>query len=84
MDRYPITGETRPAAPKIGLCDRVHDQVLRKTSRLTETELEQEVLHPHPNAKTKLASLLWCANHEMMHAGQIGLLRRRELGHAPL
>jgi hypothetical protein len=31
---------------------------------------------PHPFAKTKLLALLWCANHEMLHAGQIGLLRR--------
>ena len=29
------------------------------------------------------ASLLWCAHHEMVHAGQIGLLRRY-LGFAPV
>lgn len=30
---------------------------------------------PHPFAKTRLLAPLWCAHHEMRHAGQIGLLR---------
>jgi uncharacterized damage-inducible protein DinB len=34
-------------------------------------------------AQTKRASLLWCAQHELVHAGQIGLLRRL-LGYPPL
>ena len=34
-------------------------------------------------AQTKLDSLFWCAHHEMLHAGQIGLVRRL-LGQAPL
>ena len=32
---------------------------------------------------TKLRALLWCARHEMLHAGQIGLLRRH-LGYPPM
>ena len=36
-----------------------------------------------PFATTKLKALLWCAQHEMSHAGQIGLLRRH-LGFPPM
>jgi uncharacterized damage-inducible protein DinB len=63
--------------------DRVHEQVLREVRGLDEGELDQPVPHPHPFAPTKLRALLWCAHHEMLHAGQIGLLRR-QLGHPPL
>ncbi|MBM3994855.1 MAG: DinB family protein [Planctomycetes bacterium] len=62
---------------------RVHEQVLRELPGLTDAELDQPVPHPHPFAKTKLLALLWCAHHEMLHAGQIGLLRRH-LGYTPL
>jgi hypothetical protein len=41
------------------------------------------IARPHPLVRTKLWALLWCAQHEAVHAGQIGLLRR-QLGHAPL
>ena len=63
--------------------DRVHEQALRELPGLDEAELDQPVPHPHPFAKTKLLALLWCAHHEMLHAGQIGLLRRL-LGYAPM
>jgi hypothetical protein len=63
--------------------DRVHAQVLLELPRLDETELDQPVPHPHPYVKTKLLALLWCAHHEMLHAGQIGLLRRH-LGYPPM
>jgi DinB superfamily len=63
--------------------DRVHEQVLREVGGLDEGELDQPVPNPHPVAKTKLRALLWCAHHEMLHAGQIGLLRR-QLGYPPL
>lgn len=75
--RYPS-----PAALR-AVFDRVHDQVLREIRSLDEAELDQPVVHPHPVASTKLQALLWCARHEMLHAGQIGLLRR-QLGYPPL
>jgi DinB superfamily len=62
---------------------RVHEQVLRELPTLSETALDEPVSHPHPFATTKLRALLWCAHHEMLHAGQIGLLRRH-LGHPPM
>ena len=63
--------------------DRVHEQALREVRGLDEGELDQPVPHPHPFAPTKLRALLWCARHEMLHAGQIGLLRRH-LGYPPM
>jgi hypothetical protein len=76
-DKYPSPAEIR------GVFDRVHEQVLRELKGLDDAELDQPVLNPHPFARTKLQALTWCAHHEMLHAGQIGLLRR-ELGYAPL
>jgi hypothetical protein len=75
--KYPTPAEVR------AVLDRVHAQVLRELPGLADAELDQPVSHPHAFAKTKLLALLWCAHHEMLHAGQIGLLRRL-LGHAPL
>jgi len=63
--------------------DRVHDQVCRELVGLAEEVLDTPPLKPHPLFDTKLGALLWCAQHEMLHAGQIGLLRRL-LGHPPL
>ncbi len=75
--RYPSQAEIRT------VLDRVHEQTLRELKGLDESELDQPILKPHPLAKTKLWALLWCAQHEAVHAGQIGLLRRM-LGYPPL
>jgi uncharacterized damage-inducible protein DinB len=75
--KYPAPAEIR------AILDRVHEQVLRELPGLDEAELDQPVPHPHPFAHTKLLALLWCAHHEMLHAGQIGLLRRL-LGYPPM
>jgi hypothetical protein len=75
--RHPGAADIRAAL------DRAHERVLRELPGQDEGELDQPVRHPHPLARTKLQALLWCAHHEMVHAGQIGLLRR-QLGHAPL
>jgi hypothetical protein len=75
--KYPPPAEVR------AMLDRVHEQVLRELPGLDDGELDQPVPHPHPFAMTKLLALLWCAHHEMLHAGQIGLLRRL-LGHQPM
>jgi uncharacterized damage-inducible protein DinB len=63
--------------------DRVHRQTLQDLQALPEEELDRPPLREHPLFDTKLGALLWCAQHEMLHAGQIGLLRRL-LGHSPL
>ncbi len=63
--------------------EAVHRQVLHELPELAEDELSQPPLKPHRVFTTKIGSLIWCGQHEMIHAGQIGLLRR-ELGQAPL
>src|SRR5262249_27880643 len=67
----------------MAVLDRVHQQALTELKSLPEEELDAPTLSPHPLFDTKLGALLWCAQHEMLHAGQIGLLRRL-LGHSPL
>lgn len=74
---YPSPAEIR------SVFDRVREQAIRELRDLPEAELDQPVLKPHPLFTTKLGALLWCPQHEMLHAGQIGLLRRL-LGHPPI
>lgn len=64
--------------------ERVHKQVLQELRSLSDDDLDSESLPPrHPLFDTKLGAILWCSQHEMLHAGQIGLLRRL-CGLAPL
>lgn len=74
--KYPTVAELR------AVLDRVHATVLSETANLAESDLEAPPLKPHRLFETKLGSLLWCSRHEMLHAGQIGLLRRL-LGRKP-
>jgi hypothetical protein len=74
---YPGVSEIR------AVFDRVHQRVLEEIPRLPEAELDEAVEPPHRVARNKLWSLLWCAQHEMLHAGQIGLIRR-QLGYTPM
>jgi hypothetical protein len=62
--------------------DAVHRRSLEETSTLSDAVLA-EPASPHARFSTKGGSLTWCAEHEMLHAGQIGLLRRL-LGQPPL
>lgn len=67
----------------LAVLDRVHVATLNELQKLPLEQLDQPPENPHPLAKTKLESLFFCSQHEMLHAGQIGLLRRI-LGHEPL
>ncbi len=70
--------------------DRIHEtyrQVYRETMSAIPIYEPEQLLEPvempfavYPN---KLGSLLFCAAHEMLHAGQIGMLRR-QLGKPPI
>jgi hypothetical protein len=61
----------------------VHRAAMQCCAGLSEADLDATCEKPHPLFSSKIGSLLWCARHEMMHAGQIGLLRRL-LGKRPL
>jgi hypothetical protein len=74
----------QPAPPAIRACfDRVHAAALSVISGFDPARLDEPIDPPHSIAKTKLDCLYWCAAHAMVHAGQLGLLRR-QLGRAPL
>jgi hypothetical protein len=79
----PDPGKYPPLADIRAVFDRVHARLGQELPALSDRDLDEPPLKPHPLAKTKLESLLWCSRHEMVHAGQIGLLRRL-LGCPPL
>jgi hypothetical protein len=55
---------------------RVHRQAMTELPRYSELQLEESVDEPFMMFPNKLGGLYFCAAHEMLHAGQIGLLRR--------
>jgi uncharacterized damage-inducible protein DinB len=75
--QYPTPEEIRR------VLSRVHEQALAELRDVTDAVLDEPVDPPHPLFRTKLGALRWCAQHEILHAGQIGLLRRL-FGHEPL
>jgi hypothetical protein len=87
-----FTKGSRPAAdpalyPPIAeirrVFDAVHARAMEELPLTPAEELEAKVPEPHVAFDTKLGSLFFCAHHEMLHAGQIGLLRRL-LGKEPV
>jgi DinB superfamily len=75
--KYPSPAEIRATF------DRVHAQVLKELPALTPEQLKEPVEPPFAVEATKLGCLLFCSHHEMLHAGQLGLLRRL-LGKSPI
>lgn len=61
----------------------VHTQVMQELPSCREEDLAGTVVEPYAVYNNKLGSLLLCSHHEMLHAGQIGLLRRL-LGKIPV
>jgi uncharacterized damage-inducible protein DinB len=73
-----------PSAEEIRrVFDAVHRQVMEEISGLDDAVFDEPLASPHIRFSTKGGGLVWCAEHEMMHAGQIGLLRRL-LGQPPI
>ena len=62
---------------------RVHQQALTEMAGYTDADLDTQVDEPHAVFNTKVGAVFFCSAHEMMHAGQIGLLRRL-LGKTPI
>jgi hypothetical protein len=75
-EAYPSTEEIRR------VFNAIRRQTLEEISPLDDAVFD-EPTDSHSRFATKGGSLTWCAEHEMMHAGQIGLLRRL-LGQRPL
>lgn len=81
----PEADATKYPAPEeiLRVFHAVHQQALAELPNTPAEELNVQVPEPHAVFDTKLGSLFFCASHEMLHAGQIGLLRRL-LGKAPV
>lgn len=68
--QYPSPQQIRAAF------DAVHEQVLAEVPTFADESLDEPPHHPHPLFTTRFGSLMWCGRHEMVHVGQIGLLKR--------
>jgi hypothetical protein len=82
------TPDPDPAAnPSIeeirGVFDRVFEQTMLELPLVTELQLDETVDMPYAAYPTKFGGLLFCSHHEMLHAGQIGFLRRL-IGKSPV
>ena len=56
--------------------DGVYEQALKELATRSDAELDVPVEQPHPAFKTKLGAVEYAPQHELVHAGQIALLRR--------
>lgn len=79
----PDASRQPPPAEIRAVFDRVHARVMLEVPACDPAKLNDPIDPPHPIAKSKIEALFWCSAHELVHAGQIGLLRR-ELGQKPL
>lgn len=69
-ENYPPLAEIRRVS------DAVHSQVLLELAAQSDESLDAPVEQPHPLFKTKLGAIDYAPSHEMVHIGQIALLRR--------
>ena len=74
---YPTIGEI------LTVFDAVHEHALQAIPQYDAGTLAESLPLPTAAYPTKLGALLFCSVHEMLHAGQIGLLRRL-LGKPPM
>jgi len=74
---YPTPDEIR------NTLDRVHVKLQHDIPECSDALLDEQFSVPHPAFSTKLGALYFVAEHEMLHAGQIGLIRRM-MGKEPL
>lgn len=77
-----VTGYT--AEQILAVFDRVHERVLAELPGYPDAELDlPPVGLSHPLFTTRIGALRYAPLHEMIHCGQIALIRR-QLGHAPI
>lgn len=76
-DHYPAIEEIR------SVFDSVYANTLEYAATIPDSLLDEPSKPPHPAFNDRYGALLWIARHELVHAGQIGLLRRL-FGEQPL
>lgn len=73
-----------PSATEIrSVYDRVHARILEELPSYPDTDLNLPVLKPHPLFQLRYESMRYAPLHEMIHCGQIAMIRRM-LGQKPL
>ena len=65
------------------ILEKVFEQSLKEIPNFTLDQLNQPVDPPYAAYSTNYGALLFAVDHEMLHAGQIGLIRRL-IGKQPL
>lgn len=68
--------ENEPLAEIRRVFDGVFARAMQELANYTDADRSVPTSPPHPVFDTKLGAINWCPQHEMMHAGQIVLLRR--------
>jgi hypothetical protein len=63
--------------------EAVYDQALAELPQVDNAELDSPADPPSSAFKTKLGAIEFCSQHELVHAGQIAMLRRL-MGKPPL
>jgi hypothetical protein len=76
-EAYPAPAEIRE------VLDRVHSQMQQEIIEFDGDQLDEPIDPPHAAFATRYGALLFAGDHEMIHAGQIGMLRRL-MGKEPL
>jgi hypothetical protein len=74
---YPTAAEIRATF------DRVHARILEELPHYPDVDLDLPPLKPHSLFTTRLAGLRYAPLHEMIHCGQIAMIRRM-LGQKPI
>ena len=75
--------EYPPAAEIRAALNRVHARVMDELASYPDADLDLPPLIPHPLCATRIASLRYGPLHEMIHCGQIAMIRRM-LGQKPI
>jgi hypothetical protein len=79
----PDSGRNPSPTEILGVFHAVFQQSMTELELVPDEVLDEPIEMPYAAFPTKLGGLLFCSHHEMLHAGQIGLLRRL-LGKAPI
>ena len=79
----PETANHQSPAELLATMERIHQQCLTELPTYSPELLNESVDMPYAVYPTKLGALLFASHHEMIHAGQIGVLRRL-LGKSPV
>ena len=81
----PVAGSQNNLAAKTiqAVFEGVYEQVQAELAQQTDQQLDVPAGQPHPVFNTKLGAIEWASGHELVHAGQIALLRRL-MGKQPL